>query len=342
MLTETRPALAHPFAAPPAPGEAVTIAPGILWARFPLPFRLDHVNVYLVAEGAGWAAIDTGIALDDTRAAWEALLAGPLAGRSLTRVIATHFHPDHMGLAGWLTERFGVPLHMPRTEYLLSLAIQNSAIAANRQFYEERGFKRDTSERVRGEGMSYLKLTSGLPTQNHRLIAGEALHIGEHRLDILVGGGHAPEQAMLFCREANLFFAADQVMTKISPNISVQAMEPEADPLGEYLASLAALRRAIPENALVLPGHHLPFTGLHTRVGELCAHHETRCALILEACRAAPRTAAELVPVIFPRALDPHQMGFAFSEVVAHVNYMVGLGELVQCRARDSILRVSA
>ncbi len=298
--------------------------------------------MFLIEDGDGWAAIDTGIALDDSKAHWETLLAGALGGRPITRVIATHFHPDHMGLAGWLTERFAAPVHMPRTEYLFSLAIQNSAIAANRQFYEERGVPPETTELVRGQGLGYLRLTSGLPTQNHRLVAGETLHVGEHRLEVLTGGGHSPEQAMLFCRDAGLFFSADQVMTKISPNISVQAMEPDADPLGEYLASLAALRRTVPEDALVLPGHHLPFTGLHVRVAELTAHHEGRCTMIREACQAAPRTAVELVPTVFRRELDPHQMGFAFSEVVAHVNYMVRLGELVQFRGRDGVLRVSA
>ncbi len=341
MLIETREAIRFPHPEPPPPGEAIEIAPGVLWARFPLPFRLDHVNIYLIEEDQGWAAIDTGIALDDTRAAWERLLAGPLRGRPLTRIVATHFHPDHMGLVGWLTERFAAPLHMPRTEFLYALAIQNSAIAANRPFFEERGLPPDAIERVTHQGFGYLRLVSGLPTQNHRIMAGDRLDIGDHRLEVLTGGGHAPEQAMLDAREAGLFFAADQVMTKISPNISVQAMEPDADPLAEYLGSLAALRRTVPDDVLVLPGHHLPFQGLHTRIAELVDHHEQRCAAILDSCRQAPRTATELVPVVFRRALDPHQMGFAFGEVVAHVNYMLHLGELTQHRGADGVLRVA-
>jgi glyoxylase-like metal-dependent hydrolase (beta-lactamase superfamily II) len=157
---------------------------------------------------------------------------------------------------------------------------------------------------------------------------------------VFTGGGHAPEQAMLYSAAERLFLSADQVLTKISPNISVQGMEPDADPLGAYLASLSRLGESVPGETLVLPGHHVPFTGLHTRLAELAEHHAARCALIADSCRAAPRTPAEMLPVLFKRVMDPHQTGFAFGEVVAHVNYMIGRGELVQERGGDGILRI--
>jgi glyoxylase-like metal-dependent hydrolase (beta-lactamase superfamily II) len=332
--------IAFPHPVPPDPGAVRLVAPGVLWARFALPFRLNHVNVYLIEDQGGWMAVDTGIALDDTKAAWNALLEGPLRDRALTGIVATHFHPDHVGLVGWLTERFGIPLYMPRTEFLTCLAINHRAFAANRPFYKEHGLPDDATERVTTGGHGYLRLVTGLPTQFHRLVMGRTLAIGGRRFEILTGGGHAPEQAMLYCAEDNIFLSADQVLTKISPNISVQPMEPEADPLGEYLASLAHLREVIPHDALVLPGHHVPFTGLHARVGELAAHHAERCGLIAEACRVEPRTATDLVPTVFPRLMDPHQMGFAFSEVVAHVNYMRNRGELVQFRDTDGVFRM--
>ncbi len=334
--------IAFPFKEAPLPGSVVQVAPGVLWARFALPFRLNHINVYLIEDGDGWVAVDTGIALDDTKAAWEALLAGPIAGRRLTAIVCTHYHPDHVGLVGWLTERFGIPLHMPRTEFLTCLALQHRAFAANRPFYEERGLPQDVTELVTTGGHGYLLLMTGLPKQFQRLYNGGRLTIGGRVFLVITGGGHAPEQAMLYCAEDNIFLSADQVLTKISPNISVQPMEPDADPLGEYLTSLAHLREVIPHDALVLPGHHVPFTGLHVRASELAAHHAERCGLIAEACRIEPRTATELVPVVFNRVLDPHQMGFAFSEVVAHVNYMRNRGELVQFRDTDSVMRVRA
>jgi glyoxylase-like metal-dependent hydrolase (beta-lactamase superfamily II) len=336
------PAISFPHTAPPEAGQVVQVAPGILWVRFFLPFLLNHVNVYLIEDGDGWAAVDTGIGIDDTKAAWEALFAGPLHGQKLTRVIGTHHHPDHIGLVGWLEQTFAMPLHMPRTEFLFSLAITNSAFAANRPFFEEHGLPEEAVQRVTTMGLGYLRLVTGLPTQIQRLVHGQTLRIGGRDFQVLTGGGHAPEQAMLYCASDKVFFSADQVMTKISPNIGVPAMEPDSDPLGEYLASLASLPGIVAEDALVLPGHHLPFVGLAARVGELAAHHEGRCAMIADACRQAPQTATDLLPVVFKRALDPHQLSFAFGEVVAHVNYMRNRGELAQARGADGILRVSA
>ena len=334
--------IATPFPEPPEPGTLREVAPGVLWLRFALPFLLDHVNIYLIEDDGGWAAFDTGLGDDATRSAWDAAFAGPLRGHRLTRIVCSHFHPDHVGLVGWLTERFSCPLWMPRTEFLMTRVLENRLVAANPGFYAERGLSPETGGRVAGDGHGYLRMMTGLPTQYHRLASGQRLRIGGRDFDVFTGGGHAPEQAMLHCAYDGLFLAADQVLLKISPNVSVQAMEPDANPLGEYLASLSALGRALPDDVLVLPGHLVPFTGLHTRLDELAAHHAGRCALIAEATRAAPRHAADLLPVLFHRKLDPHTTGFAFGEVLAHVNYMRERGELDQQRDPDGILRVRA
>jgi glyoxylase-like metal-dependent hydrolase (beta-lactamase superfamily II) len=338
--------LNFPHIAPPVPGTTIEVAPGILWARLALPFRLDHVEIYLVDDGDGWALIDTGIGDETTKAAWRALLEGPLRGRPLTRIIATHFHPDHVGAAGFLLQRFDIPLYMAATEYLQSLNIHHDPGALEaahyRRFYLDHGLDAETTQRVVTSGHAYLKLTSGLPPTYHRVVAGDVVRIGGREFEVLTGGGHSPEEVMLVCRAENLFFAADQVLARISPNVSVTAVDPEGDPLGYYLRSLNALRRDVPGDVLVLPGHNLPFYGLHTRIGELIAHHETRCDRLLQACRAAPKSAAELVPFVFTRTLDPHQMGFAFSEVLAHVNYMLRQGTLQPVASAGGILRVGA
>ena len=245
-------ALTFPYPAPPEPGRPTEIAPGILWLRLALPYRLDHVNVYLIEDGAGWAVLDTGLDDATTRAAWETLLAGPLRGRPLTRVLVTHYHPDHIGLAGWLCERFGLPLLMSQTEYLVSLSIHLEPGALNaepyRSFYRSHGLDSETTERLLTSGHRYLRMISGLPRTFRRLIAGELLRIGGRTFEVLSGGGHAPEQVMLFCPADNLLLCADQVLARISPNISVQAMDPEGDPLGIYLRSLASLKRDMPED----------------------------------------------------------------------------------------------
>jgi glyoxylase-like metal-dependent hydrolase (beta-lactamase superfamily II) len=338
--------LAYPVEEPPAPGAVIEMAPGILWARVPLPFRLDHINVYLIEDGDGWAILDTGIGNEATRALWEAMAGDILAGRGFTRLIVTHHHPDHIGLAGWLCERFDLPLLTSETSYLLcqNVSLSPGALDAKpyRDFYLRHGLDAASTQRVATQGHAYLKMVSGLPPTFERLVAGDTLRIGGRSFDVLTGNGHAPEQLMLYCAADNVFLAADQVLAKITPNISVWAVNPKGDPLGRYLRSLAEIKQRIPADALVLPGHQLPFRGLHTRADELIAHHEKRCLMIAQACREAPRSAAELVPVLFTRQLDPHQMSFAFSETLAHVNYMLRRGELVWGDASDGVERVAA
>jgi glyoxylase-like metal-dependent hydrolase (beta-lactamase superfamily II) len=339
-------ALVYPHPEAPAAGQVLEVAPGILWARIPLPFRLDHINVYLIEDGAGWAILDTGIGNDATRALWEAMAQGPLAGRAFTRLIVTHAHPDHIGLAGWLCERFGLPLLTSQTSYLncLNVSLSPGALDAKpyRDFYLRHGLDAAATQRVATQGHAYLRMVSGLPPTFERVVAGDTLEIGGRNFEVLTGNGHAPEQAMLYCAADKVFLAADQVLAKITPNISVWAVEPTGDPLGLYVRSLGEIRARLPADALVLPGHQLPFHGLHARAAELIAHHEKRCALIAAACRTAPRSAAELVPVLFTRQLDPHQMSFAFSETLAHVNYMLRRGELAWADGSDAVERVVA
>ena len=347
MLSKTdRGSLVFPMPEAPATGAVVEVAPGILWARIPLPFRLNHINVYLIEDGKGWAVLDTGIGNGETRAIWDTLIDGPLAGRPLTRLIVTHFHPDHIGLAGWLCERHGIPMLTSQTSYLscANISLSPGALDAKtyREFYLRHGLDAETTQRVATQGHNYLRMVSGLPPTFTRLVAGDLLKVGGRSFQVLTGNGHAPEQVMLYCAADNVFLAADQVLAKITPNISVWAVDPEGDPLGLYLRSLQELKEQIPADALVLPGHQLPFYGLHTRSDELKAHHEMRCAAIAEACRASPRSAAELVPVLFSRELDPHQMSFAFSEVQAHVNYMLRKGELAWVEGSDDVERVVA
>jgi glyoxylase-like metal-dependent hydrolase (beta-lactamase superfamily II) len=338
--------LTTPYTSPPDPGRLIEIAPGVQWFRLPLPYRLDHVNIYLIRHDDGWAVLDTGLGTDACRAVWDAILSGPLDGQRLTSMIVTHYHPDHVGLAGWLAQRFGLPLSMPRPEYLYSLALQYApgdlGADMHRPFYRRHGLSPEVTEGVLSRGHEYLRRTTGVPATYHRIQHGDALRVGARAFRVITGGGHALEQAMLYRPEERLFFAADQVIARISPNVSVHAMEPDLDALGIYLRSLAGLRDSVASDVLVLPGHGLPFYGLHRRIDELIEHHAQRCAAIADACRRQTLSVAEIVPHLFQRALDEHQTGFAFGEVLAHVNHMLNGERLALETDQDGIDRYRA
>jgi glyoxylase-like metal-dependent hydrolase (beta-lactamase superfamily II) len=336
--------LRYPHAEPPSSGTVVEVADGILWTRLPLPFRLDHVNLYLIEDDGGFAVLDTGVDTAASRQVWETLFAGVLRARPVTRVIVTHYHPDHIGLAGWLCERFDARLFTSQTSYLgcINISLRPDAFEAAhyREFYLRHGLAAGVADVVATQGHGYLRLVHALPPTFRRMVGGDTLTIGGRAFRLLSGDGHAPEQIMLVSDADGIFLAADQVLAKITPNVSVWAVEPDGDPLARYLRSLAALKQEIEGGALVLPGHQLPFYGLHTRIDELIAHHDLRCDLVLAACRRTPHSAAELVPVLFPKALDPHQMSFAFSETLAHINYLIGRGALEASLSADGIERV--
>jgi glyoxylase-like metal-dependent hydrolase (beta-lactamase superfamily II) len=342
-LQSSAEALRYPWEAHPGPDQVVEVTSGVLWVRLKLPFRLNHVNIYLIADGDGFAMVDTGFGNEDTIAAWTTLFEGPLRHVKVTRLIVTHSHPDHVGLAGWIVERFSCALEMSQVEYLQSVYHQNRGTEerrnAQRLFFRRHGMDEGLTDQLLGRGQEYLKRVSVLPPSYRRISHGDEVSIGSRRFKVITGGGHALDQVMLYCAADKLFLSADQVLSKISPNVSVWAVEPDQNSLGEYLASLASLTTTLPYDAMVLPGHGVPFYGLKTRIKQLADHHEERCRMIAEACREEPQTSAQLVPVVFHKhVLDAHQMGFAAGELIAHVNYMLVEGRLT-AQETDGVLR---
>ncbi|MCC6718389.1 MAG: MBL fold metallo-hydrolase [Acetobacteraceae bacterium] len=336
-----RPAYSH---AAPEPGTLSELAPGILWLRLALPFALNHVNIHIIDDGSGWTVVDSGVADDRTRQVWDAMLAGPLAGRRVNRLVVTHFHPDHVGLAGWLCDKLGVGVTMSQTEYLQSRLSRGRSGGvdsnAHRPFYARHGLSDDNIHAVTVRGDSYQRLTVDLPLEYTRIRAGDVLNLGGRRFEVLTGAGHALEQVMLLCREEGIFLPTDQVIGHISPNVGVHAMEPDADALADFLASLRDIRAQVPADVLVAPTHGRPFHGLHARIDTLIAHHRERCDLLAQAIAAGADTTAGIMPTLFNRKLDAHQMGFAFGEALAHVNHMLALGELRGETDASGVLRL--
>ncbi|WP_413208269.1 MBL fold metallo-hydrolase [Rhodospirillum sp. A1_3_36] len=323
--------LDFPFAESPEAGETREVAPGVLWIRMPLPFALDHINLWALEDGGGWTLVDTGIGDDRTRGYWEKLLSGPLAGRPVTRVLCTHFHPDHMGLTQTLTEKTEAMLWASLGEWGFGRMLANTSdddfTAMAEPFYRRAGLDAAGLAVVRGRGNGYAQKVEMPPPTFQRLVDGASVPIGGRIWRVVVGLGHAPEHVSLWCPEDRLLISGDQVLPKITPNISIWPSEPFGDPLAAYLESLG---KFLPMDAetLVLPSHKLPFRGLHQRVEELATHHEARLDEALEACGQAPMTAAQIVPVMFKRDLDAYQMFFALGEALAHIHWLENRGAL--------------
>jgi len=349
MANATESALDFPLATTlPAPGEALELAPGVRWVRMPLPFALDHINLWLLRDRddtgrEGWALVDCGVANDATRSAWERVFEHHLDGLPVLRVLVTHMHPDHVGNAQWLTERWNCRLWMSATDWngarMASQSTTGFGGDAAATFFAEHGLvDPDAVQRVRARAGYYGSMVPAVPRQFRRLLDGQVVRIGAHEWRCIVGYGHAPEHISLHCATLGVLISGDMVLPKISTNVSVIDLEPEADPLPQYLDSIARLR-PLPADTYVLPSHGRPFKGLHTRIAQLEHHHEERLDETLAACAVRPCSAADLLPVLFKRPLDLHQTTFAMGEAIAHLHALAGRGRLRSELGPDGIRR---
>jgi glyoxylase-like metal-dependent hydrolase (beta-lactamase superfamily II) len=320
----------------PAPGTAMPIGARVKWLRMPLPFALDHINLWLVRDAAqgteGWAIVDCGIATDQTRALWEQVLTSSLDGLPVTRVIATHMHPDHIGLAYWLTEKLNVPLYVSMTDYFVArtniAGTSGSGGEAAAQHFARHGLRApEDIEKIRKRTSYYGNMVPALPATYHRLMDGQTLELGDASWRCIAGYGHAPEHIALYCESDGILISGDMVLPRISTNVSVWDTEPEANPLPLFLDSLSRYA-SLPADTLVLPSHGKPFTGLHQRIRQLRTHHDERLAEVLQACGEGAKTAAQIVPVLFKRNLDLHQTTFAMGEALAHLHMLWYAGKL--------------
>jgi glyoxylase-like metal-dependent hydrolase (beta-lactamase superfamily II) len=329
--------LQYPFPEVPAPGTTVEVAPGIHWLSMPLPFALDHINLWLAEEEEGWTVIDTGIGNPETRALWEKIL----GTKRVQRVIVTHYHPDHAGNAAWLCQRYGVELWMTQGEYLTAHAVRTASAGyttdAVLSVFRKNGLDEERAGRMRGSRNRYAELVPEFPLSYRRIIEGDHIEIGMHRWRAIVGHGHAPEHLSLYCKNLNTVIAGDMLLSTISTNVSVWSIDPEGDPLRLFLDSIARYRD-LPDDVLVLPSHGKPFRGAHKRVGQLEQHHRDRLSELSESLKS-PKSAAELLTVLFRRPLDAHQTFFAMGEAIAHLHYLYYAGRAQRALGDDGIMR---
>jgi glyoxylase-like metal-dependent hydrolase (beta-lactamase superfamily II) len=328
----------------PEPGSAHEVAPGIKWLRMPLPFALDHINLWLLRDTLdgrdGWTVIDCGIASDSLKAHWETIFATALDGLPVLRVVVTHFHPDHLGLADWICHggdqrRWNVRVWMTLGEYLMGRVLTASGAEdssaggeAAARFFARHGLT--TPEWIDGIAKRkgyYKRLVPSVPQQYERLRDGETMTIGPRVFRVITGFGHSTEHCALYSDSDHLLISGDMVLPRISTNVSVSEMEPQGDPVGQYLDSLSRYE-PLPDDTLTLPSHGKPFRGLHTRIKQLRDHHAARLAEVRDACERAPQSAADIVPIMFRRELDLHQMTFAIGEALAHLHWLWRRGEV--------------
>lgn len=328
----------HPWDTPPAEGAAIEIAENILWMRLPLPMALDHVNVYALADADGWTLVDTGLQSRKTKAIWAALLAGPLHGKPVRRLIVTHHHPDHIGLAGWFQTR-GVELIIPLTAWLyarmLVLDVQEAPTPEAMLFYQRAGLdKAALTQKAAERPFNFADVVAPLPQGFTRMEEGDVITAGGRRWLVRLGQGHAPDHATLWSLDDPLILGGDQLLPGISANIGVYPTEPEADPLAEWLQSTRGFAPHARMDHLVLPGHKLPFSGLPFRLIQMAENHESALDRLL-AHLATPKAASQCFLPLFKREITGSQYGLALVETVAHLNYLLKRGQVSRFLTAD-------
>lgn len=334
----TNSSIQYAFESRPEFGESMEVLPGIRWLRMPLPFLLGHINLWLLEDGDQWTIVDTGIHTKVTRDHWEKVVAEQLAGKSISRVMVTHLHPDHVGCAGWLTERFSAPLWMSREEYLLCRVLVadtgKAAPAEAIRFYAAAGFPETALERYEKSFGRFGAMVAPLPQSFHRLYDGMEFTVGENLWRVIIGSGHSTEHACLFCEKLNVLISGDQILPTISSNVSVYPTEPNANPLKDWLRSLRMLVDVLPADVLVLPAHGKPFRGAAIRLNELIAEHLEGLEKLKALC-ANPIRAIDAFPVLFKSAINENNLIMATGESIAHLHYLLELGE-INCWTDDT------
>jgi glyoxylase-like metal-dependent hydrolase (beta-lactamase superfamily II) len=334
----------------PESGHAIEVAPGVKWLRIGLPFALNHINLWLLKDKLdgqeGWTVVDCCIDRAESRAQWEQVFINALEGLPIIRVIVTHMHPDHVGLAHWLCQRWNVMLWMSGTDYnVVRMACSPDSGfdgLESAQFFAKHGLVDPISqEKLRARSNYFTSLVPDVPRSYRRMMDGDVIQIGQNQWRCISGYGHAPEHIALYCESAKVLIGGDMMLPRISTNVSVYNIEPESNALQLFLNSIDKFATCT-SDTLALPSHGKPFVGIHERIQQLHDHHADRLAEVRDTCALQPSSAADVLPVMFKRELDLHQTTFAMGEVIAHLHFLWFKGELKREFCTDGIYRFAA
>ncbi|MEM6663407.1 MAG: MBL fold metallo-hydrolase [Pseudomonadota bacterium] len=302
-----------------------------------MPMRLDHVNCYVIDDGDHWTLVDTGMNTSKVRGLWDGLLAGPLNGKPIGRLVLTHHHPDHVGLLGWFKEQ-GAEVWMTRYAYM---AARMMTLDQPEQQPQEAVDFRLRAGQPPDEVADYAKEAPWrmpvwpIPLGFKVINDGDTLQMGGRDWKVHFGHGHAWDHATFWTDDVVL--AGDQIIPGISSNVGVWAMEPEADTLSAWIESCHRLRTvASGTDPLILPGHKMPFRGVDFRLNQLIENHHGALRHIEKALKEGPRTAAQLFVPIFLRDIKGSQYGLALAEAVAHMNHLYLAGRVDRALVGDA------
>ncbi len=321
----------YEFDTRPSDGSTQEIVDGLQWLRMPLPFSLNHINLWLLRDHERWAIVDTGVGTSETLDLWRTVFSDAMDGDPASHVIATHMHPDHVGCAGFLARHFDVDFWMSRDEYMLCRILVSDtgrdAPDEGLRFYQDAGFTDEQLANYQKAFGFFGKFVTPLPESYKRLSDGDNLDIGGHTWSVLTGGGHSPEHACLYDRERNILIAGDQLLPTISSNVSVWPTEPLANPLQDWFDSLHKLRASVPEDVLVLPSHGKPFRGAYPRIDAMIREHEERLETLRTWC-IDPQRAVDVFPALYRTRINDSNRIMAVGEALSHLNYLVRSGDL--------------
>lgn len=331
--------LEYPMAPPLADGSMVEVADGLLWLRMPMPMSLDHINVYLLEDDDGWFILDTGLHTEETRELWLKIVAQHCNNKAIKGVICTHFHYDHSGLASWLMQTFNVPLYMTHGEFFtlksFSGAFENLGNDHQLDFYHRAGMPKNEVMRVI-DACRKDPFVQYCPPAYSRIREGDVFTIGQRRWKIVIGEGHSPEHACLYCEEDKIILAGDQLLPHISSNILVNEFEPQGQQLANWFRSLERIQTLDPQT-LVLPAHGPIFRQMHLRAQQLVDHHvETLDKLRKFVSEKAEFTAYQAMKCLFNRKLSAFDSMMALGETLAHLNWLEANNEFLCQRDNDS------